>query len=73
MGRLALSLESNAGLANAIMGMEHFKFGLDYYHRYAGLINAINADEIVWASRKYLDKNKMAIVSAGSQASKGNT
>jgi len=73
VGRLALSLESNAGLANAIMGMEHFKFSLDYYHRYAGFINAITADDIVQASRKYLDKDKMIIVSAGSQASKGNT
>ena len=71
VGRLALSLESNAGLANAIMGMEHFHFGLDYYLRYAELINAITADQIVGSSQKYLDVNKIAIVSAGTTHAKG--
>jgi len=70
VGRLALSLESNAGLANAIMGMEHFHFGLDYYQRYAGLINAITADQIIDSSRKYLVMDKIAIVSAGTMAKK---
>lgn len=71
VGRLALSLESNAGLANAIMGMEHFHFGLDYYLRYADMINAITAEQIMNSSKKYMDVNKIAIVSAGTTQVKG--
>jgi zinc protease len=64
-GRLALSLESNAGLANAILSMEHLQLGLDYYQRYPQLINSINAEQILDASRRYLDPDRLAIVSAG--------
>ena len=64
-GRLVLSMESNAGLANAIMSMEHFQSGLDYFQRYPTLINAITAEDILSASRKYLNSDHLAIVSAG--------
>lgn len=64
-GRLALSLESNAGLANAILTMEHFELGLDYYQNYAHLLNEISAEQILESSRRYLDVNRLAVVSAG--------
>jgi zinc protease len=64
-GRLVLSLESNAGLANAIVAMENFKLGLDYYQRYPILINSITGDQILESSQKYLDPDHLAIVSAG--------
>jgi zinc protease len=34
IGRLPLSLESNAGVANALLNIERFQLGLDYYQRY---------------------------------------
>jgi zinc protease len=64
-GRLALSLESNSGLANAILTMEHFQMGLDYYQRYSGLINVISAEQILESSNRYLNIDRLAIVSAG--------
>jgi zinc protease len=65
-GRLALSLESNAGLANAILNMEHFQLGLDYFQRYATLVNSISADQILDAARRHLNSDRLAVVSAGS-------
>jgi len=65
IGRLSLSLESNAGLANALMNIEQFGLGLDYYQRYPGLIQSITADDILEKSKKYLDPEKLIIVSAG--------
>jgi zinc protease len=64
-GRLPLSLESNAGLANAILSMERFQLGLDYYQRYAQSVNAITPEIILAASRKYLDPERLVIASAG--------
>ena len=64
-GRLALSLESNAGLANAVLTMEYFNLGLDYYQNYARLLNEISAKQILEISQRYLDINRLAIVSAG--------
>lgn len=64
-GRLALSLESNAGLANTILTMEYFELGLDYYRNYARLLNEISAEQILESSRRYLDVKRLAIVSAG--------
>lgn len=68
IGRIALSMESNAGLANALLNMEQFKLGLDYYQRYPDLIRAITAEGILEKTRKYLDPDKLIIVSAGTSA-----
>ena len=35
IGRLPLSLESNAGVASALLNIERYQLGLDYYQRYA--------------------------------------
>lgn len=65
IGRLPLTMESNAGLANAILSMERFQLGLDYYQRYADMLKSIKADTILTASRKYLDPERLVIASAG--------
>lgn len=65
VGRLPLSLESNAGIANAILSMERFHMGLDYYQRYAEIIKSISAEDILTVSRKYLSPDKLVIASAG--------
>ena len=66
IGRLPLSLESNAGVAGALLNLERYGLGLDYYQRYPALINAIHPAEVLEAARRYLDPHKLAIAYAGS-------
>lgn len=68
IGRLPLSLESNAGVANSILNLERFNLGLDYLQRYPGLVNDITPDAILNAARQYIDPQKLIIVSAGSKS-----
>ena len=65
IGRLPLSLESNAGIANAILTIERFNLGMDYYQRYPDLMQSITAQKILDSSRKFLHPDKMVIASAG--------
>ncbi len=65
IGRLPLSLESNAGVAGALINIERFGLGLDYYRRYADLIRAVTPEQVVEAVRKYLDPDRLAIAIAG--------
>jgi zinc protease len=66
IGRLPLSLESNAGVASALLNLERYKLGLDYYQRYPDRIRAISAEEILETAQRYLHPDRMAITTAGS-------
>ena len=65
IGRMPMSLESNGGLANAILTMQRFGLGFDYYQKYAKHIEAITASQILSASQKYLHPDHLVITSAG--------
>ncbi|HLO33975.1 MAG TPA: pitrilysin family protein [Anaerolineales bacterium] len=65
IGRLPLSLESNGGVANALLNIERHNLGLDYYRRYADLVNEVTADEVLNTARKFIDPEKLAIAVAG--------
>ena len=65
IGQIPLWLESNNGVASAILRMERFELGLDYYRRYPDLLRAITREQIQAAARKYLDVDHLAAVSAG--------
>jgi zinc protease len=65
IGRLPLSLESNAGVANALVNIERYDLGLDYYRRYQDLVRDVKAEEVVETTRKYLHPDRLAIVTAG--------
>lgn len=65
LGRLPLSLESNAGVASALLTMERFELGLDYYLRYADLVRAVTPQEVLAVARKYFDPKRLAIAIAG--------
>jgi zinc protease len=67
IGRLPISLESNAGVANALLSLERFQLGLDYYRRYPGMVEGVTAEMVLETARHYLDPSKLAIVSAGSE------
>jgi len=65
IGRLPLSLESNGGVANALLNIERHQLGLDYYHRYADLVNQVTRQDVLNTARKFLDLNRLAIAVAG--------
>jgi zinc protease len=65
VGRLPLSLESNAGLASALINMERFNLGLDYYQRYPEMIQKVSTDQILESARCYLHPDRLVIASAG--------
>jgi len=70
IGRLPMSLESNAGIANALLSIERFNLGLDYFQKYAERILSINPEQIMEVSRRYLDPEKLVIISAGAKNKK---
>jgi zinc protease len=64
-GRLPLSLESNGGVASALLNIERHSLGLDYYRRYANLVNEVTAEDVLSAARKFIDPEKLVIAVAG--------
>lgn len=64
-GSLPLQLETNDGVARAILNMERYKLGLDYLQRYAGLINAITVEQVQAAAQRWLDPDAYALAIAG--------
>lgn len=65
IGRLPLSLESNAGVAAALLNIERFHLGLDYYQRYETLVRAITPEQVTETARKYLNPDRLAIATCG--------
>ena len=65
IGRLPLSLESNGGVANALLNIERHSLGLDYYRRYEGLVKEVSQDDVLNTSRKFVDPDRLAIAVAG--------
>jgi zinc protease len=64
-GRLPLSLESNGGVAGALLNIERFQLGLDYYRRYAEIVNTITPETILETARQYINPDRVAVISAG--------
>lgn len=65
VGRLPLSLESNGGVANALLNIERYDLGLDYYQHYEKMVRTVTPDQVLEAARKYIDLEKLAIATAG--------
>ncbi len=65
IGRLPLSLESNSGVANALLNIERYDLGLDYYRRYPEMVRAVTPEQVLTAARKHLDPERLAIAIAG--------
>lgn len=65
IGLIPLSIESNAGVASAIIRMERYNLGLNYLRQFPHMISRISKEEILSISRKYLDPDHMVIISAG--------
>lgn len=65
IGRLPLTLESNNGMASALLNLERFDLGLDYYRRYPGMVRTVTREDVLEVARRYLDPAKLAIAVAG--------
>lgn len=65
IGRLPLSLESNAGVASALLNLQRFDLGLDYYRRFPEQVRAVTSAQVLETARRYLDPERMVIVSSG--------
>lgn len=65
IGRLPLRLESNGGVASALLRLERHQLGLDYYQRYTGLVRSLTTEQVLAAAQHYLDPDRMGIAIAG--------
>lgn len=65
VGRLPLSLESNGGVAGALLNIERFDLGLDYYRQYPDLVKAVTVDEVRETARKYIEPEQLVVATAG--------
>jgi len=65
VGRLPLALESNEGVAGAILNLERYNLGMDYYLRYAERIDAVTSEDVLAAASTYLHPDKLAVAIAG--------
>ena len=65
IGRLPLSMESNAGVASALLNVERFKLGMDYYQRYAQRVRAIKRADVIEAARAFIDPERLVVATAG--------
>lgn len=65
IGRLPLALESNAGVTAAILNLERYELGMDYYRSYTSMIEAVTAQQILETAQKYLHPDRLGIAAAG--------
>ena len=65
IGRLPLSLESNGGVAGALLNIQRYGLDLDFYRQYPGRIRAVTREQVVQAARKYIDPERLVFSVAG--------
>jgi zinc protease len=65
VGRLPLTMESNSGVAGALLNMERYDLGLDYYQRYAGRVEKVKREDVHAAAVKFIAPDRLAFATAG--------
>ena len=65
IGRLPLSVESNSGVVSALLNIERYDLGLDYYQRYEGVVRSVTRDHVLATARKYIDLDRLVVSTAG--------
>lgn len=65
IGRLPLSFETNGGVASALLNLERYDLGLDYYRQYPDLIREITQEQILTTAQRYLSPEKLGVAIAG--------
>lgn len=66
-GSMPLRLETNEGIAGALLDMERHELGFDYLLHYADEINAVTVQDIQNMAQKYLDPDIYALAIAGAE------
>jgi zinc protease len=64
-GSVPLRLETNEGVAQALLSMERFGLGLDYLLRLPGLVQAVTVEDVREMAHRYLDPDIYALAVAG--------
>ena len=52
-------------MASAILNLERYDLGLDYYRRYADLVGEVTSEDILKAARKHWDRERLGVGIAG--------
>lgn len=65
IGRLPLQLESNEGVAGALIHIERHDLGLDYYQKYPQRVAAVRREGVLELARRFLDPDRLAVAVAG--------
>jgi zinc protease len=65
IGRLPLSLESNNGVAGALVNLERYDLGLDYYRQYPDLVRSVTREQVLETARAYLAQERLGAAVAG--------
>ena len=71
IGSLPLSLESNFGVASALVNLERHQLGLDYYRNYTAMIKAVTREDVLSAACHYLDPDRLGVAVAGPEVDGG--
>jgi zinc protease len=65
IGRLPLSLESNSGVVSALLNINRYDLGMDYYQRYEGMVRSVTRANVLEVARKYIDPDRLVIATSG--------
>jgi zinc protease len=64
-GRLALTMQTNAGIASLLQTIHEFDLGLDYVERYPGILAAVTLDSARAALSDAIDPARLQVAIAG--------
>jgi zinc protease len=67
-GSMPLHLETNGGVASAMLTMERYGLGLDYLQRHKDLIDEVTSERVQATAQRWLDPDAYAIAIAGPPA-----
>ncbi len=66
IGRMPLTLETNSGVSGALLNIERYDLGLDYYQRFSDLVNAVTIEDVLRTAAEYFKPDTLAVGIAGS-------
>ena len=64
-GRFPLRLETNAGMADILWGMEFYRLGADYIDQYGDYYRAVTVAQVNEAAKGHLRPDRATLVIAG--------
>lgn len=65
IGSFKVALSTNAGLASALWNAEFYRLGTNYIDRFPQIVEAVKAEEVNRAIRKYFLPENLTVVIAG--------